>query len=156
MKIIVVRTPEHYQIAVKLFSEYADWLGVDLCFQSFDKELQTLAKMYAPPSGELFLIENENIFIGCAGLRQLDSENCELKRMYVKSEFRGLKLGEQLMEISLKTAKDLGYKTMKLDTLSRLTPALKLYEKYGFQEIKPYNFNPENDVLYFEKSLTDA
>ena len=156
MKIIVVRTPEHYQIAVKLFSEYAEWLGVDLCFQSFDKELQMLAKMYAPPSGELFLIENENIFIGCAGLRQLDSENCELKRMYVKSEFRGLKLGEQLMEISLKTAKDLGYKTMKLDTLSRLAPALKLYEKYGFQEIKPYNFNPDNDVLYFEKSLTDA
>ena len=156
MKIIVARTPEHYQIVVKLFSEYAEWLGVDLCFQSFDKELQTLAKMYAPPSGELFLIENENAFIGCVGLRQLDSENCELKRMYVKSEFRGLKLGEQLMKISLKTAKDLGYKTMKLDTLSRLIPALKLYQKYGFQEIKPYNFNPEDDVLYFEKSLTNA
>ena len=156
MKIIVARTPEHYQIAAKLFSEYAEWLGVDLCFQSFDKELQTLSAMYAPPSGELFLIENENIFIGCAGLRQLDSENCELKRMYVKSEFRGLKLGEQLMEISFKTAKDLGYKTIKLDTLSRLIPALKLYQKYDFQEIKPYNFNPEDDVLYFEKSLTDA
>lgn len=153
MKIVTARTPEHYQKAIGLFSEYARGLGIDLSFQNFEKELETIPQMYGPPEGELFLIENEDDFIGCAAIRKLSHTTCELKRMYIQPQCRGLKLGEQLMDVALQTAVKLGYEYMKLDSLRRLTPALKLYQKYGFQEIEPYNFNPEDDVVYFERKL---
>ncbi len=153
MNIVTARTPEHYQIAIGLFSEYARGLGIDLSFQNFEKELETIPQMYGPPEGELFLIENNGDFTGCAAIRKLNHSTCELKRMYIQPQYRGLKLGKQLMDVALQTAVNLGYEYMKLDSLRRLTPALKLYQKYGFQEIEPYNFNPEDDVVYFERKL---
>jgi GNAT superfamily N-acetyltransferase len=153
MQIIVARTSEHYLAAIELFKEYAEGLGIDLQFQKFDQELQILPTMYGPPTGELWLVQAGAYFIGCAALRKLDEQTCELKRMFVQPAYRGLRLGEQLMEIALKTAQDIGYHSMKLDSLRRLKPAVKLYSRYGFEEIAPYNYNPEADVVYFEKNL---
>jgi putative acetyltransferase len=153
MQIIVARTSEHYLAAIELFKEYAEGLGIDLQFQKFDNELQVLPAMYGPPAGELWLVQDGEYFIGCAALRKLDEPTCELKRMFVQPTYRGLRLGEQLMEVALKTAQELGYQFMKLDSLRRLEPAVKLYLRYGFNEIAPYNYNPEADVVYFEKSL---
>ena len=84
MTIIVARTSEHYLAAVELFKEYADGLGIDLQFQKFDNELQILPVMYGPPTGELWLVQKENRFVGCTALRQLDPQTCELKRMFVQ------------------------------------------------------------------------
>jgi putative acetyltransferase len=153
MQIIVARTTEHFAAAVMLFKEYAFGLGVDLQFQKFDNELQILPIMYGPPTGELWLIQSDDQFVGCAALRQLDKHTCELKRMFIQPTFRRLHLGEQLMETALSTARTLGYQTMKLDSLRRLEPAVNLYLRYGFTQIPPYNYNPEEDVVYFEKSL---
>lgn len=153
MTIIVARTSEHYLAAVELFKEYAKGLGIDLQFQKFDNELQILPVMYGPPTGELWLVQDENRFVGCTALRQLDPQTCELKRMFVQPACRGLHLGEQLMDTALVTARELGYHFMKLDSLRRLEPAVKLYLRYGFEEIPPYNYNPEADVVYFEKNL---
>lgn len=153
MTIIVARTSEHYLAAVELFKEYADGLGIDLQFQKFDNELQILPVMYGPPTGELWLVQKENRFVGCTALRQLDPQTCELKRMFVQPAYRGLHLGEQLMNTALVTARGLGYHSMKLDSLRRLEPAVQLYRRYGFEEIAPYNYNPEADVVYFEKNL---
>ncbi|NBB20949.1 GNAT family N-acetyltransferase [Runella sp. CRIBMP] len=153
MQVIVARTSEHYSAAVMLFKEYALGLGIDLKFQKFDDELQILSTMYGPPTGELWLIKANEQFVGCAALRQLDKHTCELKRMFIQPAFRGLHLGEQLMEVAIDTARKLGYTSIKLDSLRRLAPAVKLYLRYGFTEIHPYNFNPEEDVVYFEKKL---
>lgn len=153
MNIIVARTADHYLAAVQLFKEYAKGLGIDLQFQQFDNELKILPTMYGPPTGELWLIEDNQSFVGCAALRQLDKQTCELKRMFVQPAFRGLHLGEQLIEVALATAETLGYQKIRLDTLRRLMPALKLYRRYGFEEIPPYNYNPEADVAYFERNI---
>ncbi len=153
MHVIVARTSEHYAAAVTLFKEYASGLGIDLKFQKFDDELQILSTMYGPPTGELWLLQANGRFVGCAALRQLDKHTCELKRMFIQPAFRGLHLGEQLMEVAIDTARKLGYTSIKLDSLRRLAPAVKLYLRYGFTEIHPYNFNPEEDVVYFEKKL---
>lgn len=153
MQIIVARTSEHYLAAIELFKEYAEGLGIDLQFQKFDNELKVLPFMYGLPTGELWLVQDGELFIGCAALRKLDEQTCELKRMFIQPAYRGLRLGEQLMEVALKTAQDLGYQFMKLDSLRRLEPAIKLYLRYGFEEIAPYNYNPEADVVYFEKKL---
>ncbi|RDB04922.1 GNAT family N-acetyltransferase [Runella aurantiaca] len=153
MQVIVARTSEHYAAAVMLFKEYALGLGIDLKFQKFDDELQILSTMYGPPKGELWLVHANEQFVGCAALRQLDKHTCELKRMFIQPAFRGLHLGEQLMEVAIDTAYKLGYTSIKLDSLRRLEPAVKLYLRYGFTEIHPYNFNPEEDVVYFEKKL---
>ena len=154
MQIIVARTPAQYQAAVSLFKEYAQGLGIDLQFQQFDQELQVIPTRYGPPQGELWLIQDADQWVGCAALKQLDEHTCELKRMFVQPAYRGRGLADQLMEQALTTALDLGYQIMKLDSLRRLTPALKLYQRYGFEETTPYNYNPEADVVYFEKRLT--
>ena len=153
MQITVARTSEHYLAAIGLFKEYAEGLGIDLTFQKFDNELQILPSMYGPPAGELWLVQDGDHFIGCAALRQLNVHTCELKRMFIRPAYRGLHLGRKLMEIALVTAHELGYHFMKLDSLRRLEPAVKLYLSYGFEEIAPYNYNPEADVVYFEKKL---
>ncbi|MEZ4900302.1 MAG: GNAT family N-acetyltransferase [Spirosomataceae bacterium] len=155
MQIIVAQTSEHYLAAVQLFKEYAVGLGVDLQFQNFDKELQTLPTMYGPPTGELWLVKDNEQFVGCAGLRRLDPQTCELKRMFVQPAYRGYHLGERLMEAALLTAQMLGYEKMRLDTLRRLIPAVKLYQRFGFEEIPPYNYNPEPDIVYFERKIGD-
>ena len=154
MKIIVARTSEHYHEAVELFKEYAVSLGIDLQFQKFDNELHVLPTMYGPPVGELWLVEEDGNFVGCAALRKLEEGICELKRMYIRPSYRGKRWGQELMDVALQTAQSLGYYTMRLDSLQRLEAAVKLYTSYGFQQISPYNFNPEADVVYFEKKLT--
>ena len=154
MNIIVARTSEHYHEAVELFKEYAVSLGIDLQFQKFDNELHVLRTMYGPPVGELWLVEEDGNFVGCAALRKLEEGICELKRMYIRPSYRGKRWGQELMDVALQTAQSLGYYTMRLDSLQRLEAAVKLYTSYGFQQISPYNFNPEADVVYFEKKLT--
>ena len=154
MHIIVARTTEQYQAAVTLFKEYAQGLGIDLQFQQFDQELLVIPTRYGPPQGELWLIQDGDQWVGCAALKQLDEHTCELKRMYIQPTYRGRGLADQLMEQALTTGRDLGYQIMKLDSLRRLTPALKLYQRFGFRETVPYNYNPETDVVYFEKQLT--
>jgi len=80
----------------ELFKEYADGLGINLCFQNFDRELAELPGVYAPPDGRLFLALHEGRVAGCVGLRRLDDETCEMKRLYVRPEFRGLGMGRAL------------------------------------------------------------
>lgn len=138
-----------------LFLEYAAGLGVDLCFQGFEKELETLPSPYASPTGTILLAFHTNKPIGVVALKKWANTCCEMKRLYVIPEFRNEKVGEQLVLKLLDKAKELGYVSMKLDTLERLIPAVKLYRRLGFVEIAPYNVNPEADILYFEKQLID-
>ncbi|GHB60812.1 GNAT family N-acetyltransferase [Persicitalea jodogahamensis] len=144
-----------YAAAFELFKEYVASLDFDLGFQNIDHELTILPTMYGPPRGRLFLVKVEEGFVGCAALRQIENETtCELKRMYLRPDFRGLGIGKAFMEKSITVARQLGYTTMKLDTIGYKMPwAVGLYKSYGFRETTAYNHNPHAGVLYFERQL---
>lgn len=152
-ELIQVETDTEYTLAASLFSEYAESLGIDLSFQKFDEELAHLKSMYAAPFGGIVLYKLHNDYIGCIAIRKQQNGIAELKRMYVKPEMQGKGIGYALLDEAIILAKKYGYTKMRLDTLSNMTHAIKLYMKNGFCEIPPYYFNPEKNAVYFEKNL---
>lgn len=147
-------TPQDLETIRTLFREYQDYLQIDLCFQSFDEELAALPGKYGVENdGNLFVTEVDGEAIGCVAYYRVNETTCELKRLYVRPQFHGTGLGRALMDHALNDATKTGYQTMILDTLRRLEGAAKLYAKLGFSEIEPYNYNPQDDVVYFSKSL---
>ncbi|MDB5202131.1 MAG: N-acetyltransferase [Ferruginibacter sp.] len=150
---ILVNTKEEYHAAALLFREYADWLGIDLSFQHFEEELTALEQMYALPDGGILLCKNGAEFIGCVGIRRIDENNAELKRMYLKQSHQKKGLGSLMLSEAEKLARDLGYWNIRLDTLNTMLPAMKLYERHGYKITEPYYFNPNETAVYFEKSL---
>lgn len=144
---------EMYNAAAKLFSEYAEWLGIDLSFQHFENELNGLEAMYSAPNGGIILCKENDQFIACVAVRRIDDTTAELKRMYVQPAYQGKGIASRLLENALQLAKDLGYSSVRLDTLDNMTPAIQLYKKYGFYEIPAYYHNPIGNAVYFEKLL---
>ncbi|SRR6266576_4273508 len=141
----------------KLFLEYAKSLGFSLCFQSFDQELASLPGDYAPPDGRLLLAEYDSHLAGCAALHKLDAEACEMKRLYLRPEFRGQGLGRSLTERILSEARAIGYQRVRLDTVEPvMKDAVAMYRKIGFKEIAPYRQNPIAGALYMELDLNQT
>jgi len=136
-----------------LFREYHKMLGIDLGFQNYDEELATLPGKYLPPDGRLYVIYLEDKLAGCIALRRYDATRCEMKRLFVRPQFRGLRLGRILAERIIEDAKAIGYQAMVLDTLKTLESAVTMYRRMGFEEIAPYYDNPLKDVLYFQLTL---
>lgn len=138
----------------ELFLEYGQSLSFSLCFQSFDKELAGLPGGYAPPEGRLLLATHDNVPAGCVALHKLESEICEMKRLYVRPQFRGKGLGKILAEKVIAEARQAGYKHLRLDTIeSEMRAAVAMYRRLGFREIKPYRANPMESALYMELQL---
>jgi len=138
----------------RLLREYAAWLNVDLSFQGFEEELAALPGDYAPPSGRLLVVEEAGTEIaGCAALRRIDDEICEMKRLYVPERFRGSGLGRRLAEAILEEARAIGYRRMRLDTLPQMGSAHRLYESMGFREIEAYRFNPVPGTRFLERNV---
>ena len=152
-EIILINHPDEYKAAAHLFQLYADWLAIDLCFQGFEQELQSLEAMYGPPHGGILLCRHEEEWIGCVAVRPINATVAELKRMYVLPDFQGMGLGRKLLISALNLAKDLGYQSIRLDTLDHMTTAINLYQSAGFREVPAYYHNPEKGAVYFEKSL---
>jgi GNAT superfamily N-acetyltransferase len=141
------------QFARDLFREYADALGIDLCFQDFETELATLPGKYAPPKGRLLLAWAGAKAVGCVALRPIDEEDCEMKRLYVGPEARGTRVGRRLAERVCLEARDSGYQRICLDTLPTMSSALRLYASLGFRPIEPYVFNPIEGALFLGLDL---
>ena len=152
-EIVEAATPAHYAAARALFVEYADQLGIDLCFQNFAAELDQLPAMYGPPAGSLLLGLLGGEAVGCVGVRRLSPEVCEMKRLYVRGPLRRTGLGARLAAASVAAARARGYRRMVLDTLASMTPARRLYVALGFRETTPYYANPLPDVVYMELDL---
>jgi GNAT superfamily N-acetyltransferase len=153
MEIRLIHTVEAYADARRLFQEYAQSLPIDLCFQHFDEELNELESMYASPVGGIFLLYDGEKAVGCVGVRRFEAGIAELKRMYIQPAYRGQQFGQLFMNHSVQLARTLGYRLMRLDTLRSMLPAIQLYRANGFVETTAYYYNPESDVLYFEKQL---
>jgi GNAT superfamily N-acetyltransferase len=140
-------------LVAALFREYGDSLGIDLSFQGFDDELARLPGEYAPPRGALLLAVEGNEPAGCAGIRPLEDDACELKRLYVRPAFRAGGLGRALSLAAIEEGRRLGYARMRLDTLPSMGAARRLYASLGFREIEPYRFNPVEGTQFLELEL---
>jgi putative acetyltransferase len=138
----------------ELFLEYAQSLGFNLCFQSFDQELAGLPGDYDPPDGMLVLATNNGQPAGCVALHKLAPEICEMKRLYVRPQFRGKGLGRELAAKIIAESRQLGYKKLRLDTVEPfMKTAVAMYRTLGFREIPPYRQNPIEGALYMELQL---
>lgn len=138
----------------RLFRAYATWLNVDLCFQDFENELSTLPGLYAPPRGRLLLAKTGSEVAGCVGLRPLDEAICEMKRLWVEPGFGGHGVGRRLAETIVEAGQQLGYRTMRLDTMPvRLEAAGHIYDTLGFKRIADYYHNPLEGVAMYELLL---
>ena len=149
-----VESPSQVAQARELFREYAQSLGVNLCFQNFEQELAGLPGHYAPPDGRLLLAEYEGQLAGCVALHKWETGICEMKRLYLRPSFRGRRLGRVLAETIIAEARNLGYQSMRLDTIEPLMKdAVEMYRKLGFREIAPYRPNPIAGAMYMELHL---
>ena len=154
IKIFQSETNAQIDEARELFREYEMWLGLDLCFQGFEEELQDLPGKYALPEGRLYLANVHDDLAGCIALRKIEDGICEMKRLYLRENARGKGLGNILIEKLTAEASKIGYQKMRLDTFPpKMAKAVKLYESRGFRQIPPYYANPHEGVLFMELDL---
>lgn len=150
LTITEAQTPQDFETIKHLFQDYQAALGVDLCFQGFEAELENLQGKY----DSLLLAYWNDEVCGCVGLCPLEQNSiCEMKRLYVPDHYKGKGIGKTLARSIIEKARALGYEKMRLDTLSHLKAALSLYSQLGFKACNPYYDNPLDDVVYLEKSL---
>ncbi len=160
MSIELVEAYTHKEEVKALFNEYTQML-IDgdsnfkdyLELQNYDHELEDLEDKYGLPYGRLYLAFYDGVLAGCIGLRKLDNENCEMKRLYVKPQFRGKKIASFLVKNIIEEARKIGYKYILLDTLPFLETAINMYKKYGFYEIPSYNNSPMDNLIYLKYDL---
>ena len=160
LQVLQAETAAHYGEARSLIEEYAAELraasGVDLSFQNLSAELDHLPGIYGPPGGCLLLARRAADWIGCAALRAVSEEACEMKRLYIRPDARGTHGARRLAEALLVRAPLLGYRRMLLDTLEQMTAAQTLYGSLGFRRIEPYYFNPLPGAVFMELNLAQA
>lgn len=160
MSIKIVSAYELKEEVRALFSEYTEMLIKNdesfkkyLDIQNYGEEIEHLEMKYGIPYGRLYLIYCDEKLAGCIGLRKIDNQNCEMKRLYIRPEFRGEKLADILVKKIIKEAKEIGYSYMLLDTLPFLESAIHIYKKFGFYEIESYNDSPMDTSIYMRLDL---
>lgn len=159
---IKIQTAYNYPDEVgELFTEYTNMLIEGdptikeyLEIQNYSDELEHLESKYGLPYGRLYLAYCDGELAGCIGLRKIDEQNCEMKRLYVRSKFRGKQIGHQLIQKIINDAKEIGYSYMLLDTLPFLQSAVHMYKKFGFYEISCYNDSPMDTSIYMRLDLS--
>ena len=133
----------------EFFREYQAWLNVDICFQGFEEELSSLPGRYAPPKGTIYLVFDGDEAIACAAIRpRIDKPNteAEFKRLFVRESNRGKGIGKKVFNVAMNNAKEMGYKTVVLETLPIMKSAKYLYQEYGFKHCDAYFDNTDNST----------
>ena len=153
LQIIPVESREHLDAIRQLFTEYAQSLDIDLCFQGFTQELAELPGRYAAPEGRLLLMLDGAMIAGCVGLRKINDDTCEMKRLYLRPAFRRKGAGRLLATAIIDAAREIGYQRMRLDTLSSMHEAIALYRSLGFRQIESYYDNPSAGTIFMELDL---
>ncbi len=153
LRLVPAHAEENLVCIRELFIEYAEAIGIDLSFQDFADELANLPGEYAPPDGGVLLALVDGRPAGCVALRSFGEGICEMKRLYVRPEFRGRGIGLELAKAIIDQARTVGYERMRLDTIPSMKPAITLYESLGFKTIKPYRYNPIEGARFMELVL---
>lgn len=160
MDVKIVPAYNHTQEVGKLFLEYTDMLLKEdpsfkkyLEVQNYEEELQQLNIKYGQPDGRLYIVYSGEKLAGCIGLKKMDELSCEMKRLYVRPEFRGLHIGKYLIQHIIDDAREIGYKHMFLDTFPFLRSAIQIYERFGFNEVEKYNDSPMDSAIYMKLDL---
>ena len=153
LNIIQLKSGQHLDFMRLLFVEYAESLDFDLDFQNFKDELAQLPGEYAPPEGCLIIAFYQGEPAGCVGLRKVEKNICEMKRLYVRPRYRARGVGKALAESIIREATVRGYKHMRLDTVPSMKEARRLYLSMGFKKIDPYRYNPIQGATFMEKKL---
>jgi ribosomal protein S18 acetylase RimI-like enzyme len=156
LTIVQAESPEQIAIARQLIEEYAAWLEFKLCFQGFEEEMRLFPGKYTPPAGRLLLALWNEKPAGVVALRPLEESSiCEMKRLYVRPEFRGHHIGRILAERVIREAGEIGYSRMRLDTVAgQMDSAIAMYRELGFKETNPYYQTPVGHTLFMELALT--
>ena len=149
-KVLEAKSKEQLKDTRRLFEEYSNYLNIDLEFQDFEEELNNLPGEYKPPHGCILLAFYNSNLAGCVALRKFEDKICEMKRLYVKPQFRNRGFGNSLVKALIDKAIKIGYKYMRLDTLPFMKEAISLYKSLGFKEMKPYRYNPFRGAKFFE------
>lgn len=160
MNIKIISAFDFPQEVGELFQEYTDMLIAGdgafqkyLDIQHYNEEIQHLDTKYGVPFGRLYIAYYDGELAGCIGMRRIDEQNCEMKRLYVRPKFRGKGMGDKLIQEIIKDAGEIGYLYMLLDTLPFLQSAIHMYKKYGFYEIESYNDSPMSTSIYMKLDL---
>lgn len=160
MSINIVYGYDYKDEIKSLFTEYTEYLVENdiefkkyLEIQKYDNEIENLEDKYGMPWGRLYIAFYENQVAGCIALRKLNDTQCEMKRLYVKPEFRNKGIAKMLVEKVISDSKEIGYSSMLLDTLPFLQTAIKMYKKIGFYEIGCYNDSPLDNTIYMKLDL---
>lgn len=159
----MMRMPENIKIeklsdatvegAKGLIRKYLDWIQIDLCFQHIEEELEHFPDKYREPEGAFLVARDGEAVVGCVGLKKIGEGICEMKRLFVKDEYKGQGIGKGLADAIVREARNKGYSRMRLDSLKRMGTAVALYKKLGFKEIGQYVENPIDDAVFLEKEL---
>jgi putative acetyltransferase len=153
LNILPAESKEQLEHIRELFLEYASSLEFDLSFQDFERELVDLPCQYSSPNGLLLLAVVSEKVAGCVALRKITEHDCEMKRLYVRPEYRGQDIGKQLVFAIIEEARKIGYSRMLLDTVPSMKSAIKLYRSLGFKSIEPYRYNPIEGAMYLALDL---
>lgn len=152
-QIFPARDAADIESARRLFREYAEWVAEPCCFASFEQELAGLPGEYAPPAGALLLARGEAGAAGCVALRRLDAGSAEMKRLYVRAQYRRARLGRALAAAAIGAARAAGYRRLLLDTLPKMDEAIALYRALGFRARGAYSGSPTPGAIFFELGL---
>ena len=145
---------QHVDEIAKLFTEYKDYIAVDVSFQPADQTTEEIAKRYGGDGGRLYIAFVDGAAAGCIALHPMkDAHDCEIKRLFTRSAFRGHHVGRLLMQRALDDARAMGYRHAYLDTVKQLEVANLMYHRMGFREIPAYYHNPLPDVVYYCRDL---
>ena len=153
MNIKLKSTSINLEDVKQLFIEYQQEINLDLSFQDFYDELASLPGKYGPPLGSICVAYHDQVAVGCVALRQFKDNVGEIKRLYVRPNYRNQHVALKLMDQIIMLAEDLSYEVLLLDTLATMKPAITLYKKIGFYEVEAYYDNPLKDVVYLRKDL---
>ena len=151
--IVRAGSPEQIAAIRDLFTEYVQWLGINLCYQDYPTEFAELPWKYAPPRGDLLLALVGGQAAGCVALKPIDQETAEFKRFYVRPAFRGRGVGRALGKAIVDVARRLGYRRLWLDTLPSMEAAVAVYIALGFRPIAPWHHTPVKGTLFMELDL---
>jgi GNAT superfamily N-acetyltransferase len=146
---------ESIPVARDLLLSYGKLRNFDIALGDYEKELHELPGEYSSPQGCLLIAFYNKEPVGIVALRKINDDICEMKRLFVKKEYRRKKIGITLIHTIIEKAYSIGYEIMRLDTHPWMKDAEMLYRSVGFEEISAYRFNPIKGVKFFELNIRE-